>query len=267
MRAKHLGSTSRALYDVFVFPSLSQASPALPPSVYAAPKTTTTSQPREHATTSHRSFTTSLHRHVKTRAPEVRTEKWDEEIQSAQIYIVDASTGRISERPMTRYDVLARMDRMTHRLIQVGEAPGPSDAFSANTIPVCKIMSKKDSYLNDQRKKAESKEKRRLSNITSSVKTLELNWAIDANDLAHRLERMRTFLEEGRKVEVVLAAKKRGRKASDVECEDVLRKIRGVVDEINGAREDGSTQGSLGGLITLAFVGRPVKVGKEKDVG
>ena len=172
---------------------------------------------------------------------------------------------------MTRYDVLARMDRTTHRLIQVGEAPAPGDAFSdqvdAPPIPVCKIVSKKDAYMNDQRKKAEAKEKKRITNITSSVKTLELNWAIDQNDLTHRLERMREFLQEGRKVEVVLAAKKRGRKASPQECEGVLRQIRGVVDDVDGAREEKSKVGALGSFSTLAFAGRPVKMGKEKGVG
>jgi translation initiation factor IF-3 len=169
---------------------------------------------------------------------------------------------------MTRYDVLNRIDRTTHRLIQVGEAPGPSDAFGASPpIPVCKIQSKKEIYLDQQRKNAEAKEKKRVSAITSSVKTLELNWAIDGNDLGHRLERMREFLEEGRKVEVVLAAKKRGRKASAAECEGVLRRIRNVVEEVEGSREERAMVGTLGAFTTLAFVGRPLRVGRAKEAG
>ena len=222
-------------------------------------------KPQTHTTTSEHFFSTTPTRGVKTRAPEVRTEKWDEEIKSRTIYIVDPSTNRLSEQPMTRYDVLNRIDRSTHRLIQVGEAPGPTDAFGSGApIPVCKIQSKKDIYLEQQRKNAEAKEKKRVSAITSSVKTLELNWAIDGNDLGHRLERMREFLEDGRKVEVLLAAKKKGRKATATECEGVLRRIRGVVDEVDGAKEDKAMTGSLGAFTTLAFVGRPIKVGKVK---
>lgn len=270
MRPKHLTSASRALYNVFVLPSLSQSS-ATPMRMQ---------QPQQRPTPSKHSFSTTPLRWAKTRAPEVRSEKWDEEIKSRTIYIVDPTTNRLSEQPMTRYDVLSRIDRTTHRLIQVGEAPAPATASTSSnydpfgdlsrpaapaaTIPVCKIQSKRDIYLEQARKTAEAKEKKRLSAITSSVKTLELNWAIDANDLGHRLERMREFLEEGRKVEVVLAAKKKGRKASTQECEGVLRRIRAVVDEVDGSREDKAMTGSLGTFTTLAFVGRPVKVGKGK---
>ena len=146
----------------------------------------------------------------------------------------------------------------------MGEAPLPADAFgSAGSIPVCKVVSKKESFLESERKKAEAKQRRKISAIASSVKTLEINWAIDGNDLAHRLERMRAFLEEGRKVEVVLAAKKKGRKASERECEGVLKRIRGVVGEVQGAREEREMVGRLGAFTTLGFVGAPVVVRKE----
>ena len=205
---------------------------------------------------------------MKTRAAETRTEKWDEEISSLIIYIVDPATNKLPPHPNTRNDILRRIDRTTHRLVQVGTAPGPADAFGpsgAAEIPVCKVVSKKDAYLDAERKKAEAKEKKRVSNITSSVKTLELNWAIDSNDLGHRLEKLRGFLEEGRKVEVVLASKKRGRKASGQECEEVVGKIRGTVDGVEGAREDKGLKGELGKFCSMAFVGRAPKVGKMRE--
>ena len=148
--------------------------------------------------------------------------------------------------------------------MQVGEAPTPSDAFGpGGNIPVCKILSKKEVFLDAERKKAEAKEKRKISALASSVKTLEINWAIDGNDLGHRMERLRGFLAEGRKVEVVLAAKKRGRKASEGECEGVLRRIRGVVEGVEGAREERGMVGRVGGFCTLAFVGRALEVRRE----
>ena len=133
-------------------------------------------------------------------------------------------------------------------------------------IPVCKIVSKKEAHQQQERRKNEAKEKRKASAVTSSVKTLELNWAIDPNDLAHRLDRIQEFLSEGRKVEIILAAKKKGRKANAEECEGVLQKIRTVVKGIDGAKEERPMEGKLGGFSTLSFAGRPPKVQREAAV-
>ena len=135
-------------------------------------------------------------------------------------------------------------------------------------IPVCKILSKKLHHQLASSRALAAKQKRRTTNITSSVKTLELNWAISSNDLSHRLDKVAEFLAEGRKVEIVLAAKKRGRKATQGECEEVLRRIRSVVGGVEGAREERDMAGKLGGFTTLAFAGRVPKgslVGVEKE--
>ena len=132
-------------------------------------------------------------------------------------------------------------------------------------IPVCKIVSKKDYHKQQEKRKADAKEKRRASALTSSVKTLELNWAIDANDLSHRLNRAQEFLAEGRKVEIVLAAKKRGRKASPEECQGVLKRIRGVVGGVDGAKEERPMEGKLGGFSTLYFAGRPQRTALKES--
>ncbi|KAK3703453.1 hypothetical protein LTR37_014443 [Vermiconidia calcicola] len=233
----------------------------------------------------------------------MRTEKWDEEITSRLIYLVNPETNTVLDPetgkpppPVTKYDVLNRIDRKTHRLVQVAEGVnmpipkgegeeeagdkvlqgvsyspfGQAQQKSGNDkgdIPVCKIISKKSAYESQKRRAADAKAKKKVSAVTSSVKTLELNWAIDANDLAHRTNTIKRFLEEGRKVEVVLAAKKRGRKASGEECEQVLGQLRGCVKAVEGAREVKALEGKMGGFAVLSFQGRVVKGAEMKEEG
>ena len=206
------------------------------------------SRPTHH----HRTLHTSTPRLAKTRAPEQRTQKWDEEITARIITLVDPETNKLSE-PRTRFDVLNTLDRKEYRLVQVDsdhDAPG-----TGASIPICKIVSKKSQFEQDRRKKKAQKEQAKKSSVESSTKTLELNWAIDLNDLGHRLDRMAEFLGEGRKVEIILAVKKRGRKASMAECQEVLKRIRSTVDGVVGAREMKDMQGKIGAFSTLFFQG------------
>lgn len=53
----------------------------------------------------------------------------------------------------------------------------------------------------------------------------------------------------------MLASKKRGRKASPTECQDVLAKIRSVAQSVKGAKEK-SFEGKPGGFATLTFHGK-----------
>jgi len=211
--------------------------------------------------------------------------------------IFDPETGKPPE-PVRRDVLLREMDRQTHRLVQV--APGldlaardasrggggsrdglgeeqsmyrPNNLLGEDSenkganwvdIPVCKVVSKKAEYEASSKRKEHAKEKRRITAVSSSVKTLELNWAIDSNDLGHRIERIQEFLGEGRKVEVVMAAKKKGRKASEEECEAALRRIKKAVGDVDGAKEVGVMEGKLGGFAVLRFQGRmPTATAKE----
>lgn len=74
---------------------------------------------------------------------------------------------------------------------------------------------------------------------------------------------MREFLEQGRKVEIVLAPKKRARKATAEEAGVVVRKIREMVGQCKGAAEVGA-EGKVLGVLTLVFQGKEVK--REKEV-
>ena len=260
MRSKHSSGAAQALYRV-LSTTLSSPSPlprtaaaaALQPPKRPRPSTHHPPQPQTAP------FSSTPPHLAKTRLAEIRTEKWDEEIAALQLHLVDPTTNELYKDPLTnaprpprtRYDVLRSIDRTTHRLVQVQAASTELD-----NLPVCKIVSKKAAYQNTERRKREAKEKKRAQAASSSLKTLELNWAIDGNDLRHRLERVAGFLAEGRKVEVILAAKKKGRKASEAECEGVLERLRGAVGGVEGAREVKRMEGKVGGFAVLEFQGK-----------
>lgn len=235
----HSAGSAQVLYRVFVQPNLANAARQ---SIYTT---------RHSGVASARHFTSTpqrVARHTSAQ-PEQRTERWDEEITSRSIYLVDPTTNKIEPQPTTRFDVLSRLDRNTHRLIH------PNDAFY-NNLPVCKIINKKDAYTKQRQQKDDAKERKKVADKEKSVKTLELNWAMDTNDLGHRLSKVEEFLRDGRRVEVVLASKKRGRKASVEECKEVLRRIREVVGGVEGAKEGKGMEGKVGGFATLFFQGR-----------
>ena len=256
MASKHIshgGSPIKALYTIFVQPTLSTNRQRLARNLPA---------PQQHLTNQTRSFTytprpsaavaggTAGNKRA-ARAPEVRTQKWNEEITARILQLVDPETKTLSER-VTRYEVLRDLDQKTHRLVQLT----PDDPEDRHFVPVCKIVSKKEAYESEKKKKTAQKEVKQAAAKERSIKTLELNWAIDGNDLAHRLEKVRAFLEEGRRVEVVLASKKRGRKATLAECEGLLEKIKGVADEVGGAKVLKEFDGRMGGFATIVYQGK-----------
>lgn len=101
------------------------------------------------------------------------------------------------------------------------------------------------------RRKAQSKKKSH-----QVAKELELNWAIDGNDLAHRLNKLQEMLEKGMRVEILLAGKKRGRRATRDEAETVLRRIRERVAQVDGAKEWKAMEGRILQQATLFLEGK-----------
>ncbi|TKA23208.1 hypothetical protein B0A50_07601 [Salinomyces thailandicus] len=245
MASKHTSGAAQALYRVFVVPAytrpvstrqLTQLSPKSP-------------SPRcRHGL---RSFSTTTLRSAKSRPPEERVHKQDDEIKARMLYLVDPETNKREEEPRSRWEVMSTLDRKTHRLFQLS----PDDPKDPYFVPVCKIQSKKDAYAQEKQRKQAQKDNKAKSAKMNSVKTLELNWAIDLNDLDHRLEKVAEFLAEGRRVEIVLASKKRGRKASSQECEAVLKKIKDCVGSVPNAQELKGLEGSPGGFASLVLQG------------
>lgn len=153
--------------------------------------------------------------------------------------------GRL-EKPSSTHEILQSMDRKTQSLVVVALS-------EAGAPPICKIMDKK------AMREAEKARAKAARSSAVTVKTVELNWAIDGNDLAHRLQRIKDFLGRGNRVEVLLAAKRKGRKASEEEAERLLERIRGAIGEVDGARESRDMEGRLLGTATIYAEGKAVQ--------
>jgi translation initiation factor IF-3 len=85
-----------------------------------------------------------------------------------------------------------------------------------------------------ERKKAVQKQQKSVKD--RAPKQMEFNWAIGPHDLDIKLGQLENFLDKGKTVEIILAAKRKQRKAELEEGEAVLKKIRDRLVNID-ARE------------------------------
>ena len=100
------------------------------------------------------------------------------------------------------------------------------------------------------------------------MKELELNWAIGPNDFRHKMDRLGQFLNEGRKVNILLEAKKRkgkGRDAAPDEAMALVERLKDFVQSLDGAKEYKEMEGVVGGRLQLYFIGKAVKRVVEND--
>jgi len=101
-------------------------------------------------------------------------------------------------------------------------------------------------------------------NKDDSSKQVELNWAITENDLGYRLKRIEQFLKEGRRVEVMVAPKRGGRKATKDEVNELLANIKRTVAEVEGGGEEfKKMEGTAGAQVTMFF--QPKDQGKQAN--
>lgn len=131
------------------------------------------------------------------------------------------------------------------------------ETSSPGIPPVCKVLSRASLIAAEKARKAAQKNK----DPTKTVKGLEMNWAIEKGDLAHRLQRLRQWLEKGWRVEVVLAKKRKGRVASEEEGREVVRRVREVLEDVGG-RENKPAEGKLGAVMTIYCEGKKKEGGE-----
>lgn len=197
-------------------------------------------------------------------APTARRLPSDDLITARSIHVVN-DDGTLSPPQDTRH-VLRNLDRKAYTL-QTVSVPDANSAPGSPTLPVCRIISKRQIL---EAAKAAKANKKPQANPERVTKTIELNWAIDGNDLSHRLKRIREFLERGNKVEVALAGKRKGRKASPEEAKEVLEKVRAFVVEdegrANGWREYKALEGAVGGVMTVYLEGKVVEQKKAEKI-
>lgn len=162
----------------------------------------------------------------------------DENINVRQVRLVSADGKLEPAQPLST--ILSSFDRQKFFLVQV--SPPDEDETS-----VCRIIDKR-TVRDTERAKAKP--------VKNTLKQLELNWAISANDMGHRLNKLEEFLGQGKRVEVVLAVKKKGRVASKEEAGAVVSRIRGKLNEVDGAKEWKPAEGAVGGKMTLYLQGK-----------
>ncbi|KAI9369270.1 translation initiation factor IF-3, C-terminal domain-containing protein [Aspergillus egyptiacus] len=116
--------------------------------------------------------------------------------------------------------VLRSFDRSENFLLQV--SPGTDDR-----PPVCKIINR---FAAREQERLQAKAAHAAK---TSTKQIELNWAIDPHDLAHRLKQLTNFLDKGRKVEIVLTRKKHKRAPTVEEIKNVMDKVLQTTKDAN----------------------------------
>lgn len=172
----------------------------------------------------------------------------DEAINALDVHLVQADQ-KLS-RPQSLAHLLWKIDRKTHMIEQHSAVDG---------IPVCKVIDRAEARAAQQQRR-----KTKVKNPEQKKKYLELNWAIDQNDLQHRLDKLRQFLMEGRRVEVLLAKKKkRMRNATEAEGRETLKKIKECVEGVDGAKELKAMEGRFLARATLFYEGKRAKQQSE----
>lgn len=248
----HLLSTAEALQRVFLpslRPDLRITAPRNVP-IHRLPIT-----PRRHAT-----FPLNVKSKIPTQTPDTGPPR-DEAIGPQQILVQVVDPNGSLQRPCSLQDTLASMDRKLNFLVHVGDRihpryanePGPEEGQpdTRPKIPVCKIISKRNFRL------AEATKHKPKKNAATSSKELEVHWTMAPNDLKHKLERLKEFLDQGRRVEVVIGKKRKGwkdkKEASDEAANHILKQIRDCVAEVEGAREWKEMDGQLRGGLVMFF--------------
>ncbi|PYI08635.1 translation initiation factor IF3 [Aspergillus sclerotiicarbonarius CBS 121057] len=136
----------------------------------------------------------------------------DEDIGAQFVQLVNETNSL--DPPASLREILRSINRADDCLQQV--------SAGENGVPICKIVNKFE--LREQ-----AKEKAKAPR--DGLKQLELNWAIDSHDLSHRMKQLTTFLEKGRKVEVVLTKKKRKRSPTVEEVKTLMDRVMDTVRE------------------------------------
>ena len=239
-----LTSTGQALHQVFLnsiehYPSLAQQ--------HASPlRSSYQLRQRRHAITGYRSRdpdfgkNPTLARNFGPRGSSFPVV--DEAIPGPEVRVVDTAK-RIGE-PQDLQQVLRSFDRKQNFLVQVSPP-------NYDQLAVCKITERKEVFAH------QAEVEKRTKKPKNTPKRIELGWHVDSGDLGHKMDKLKQFLEEGRKVEVEVHTKKRKQPVTPDVAASVLRRIRERVDEVKGAQESKPMIGSVGKLVTLFLEGKP----------
>jgi len=114
----------------------------------------------------------------------------------------------------------------------------------------------------------EARSKARLKTVKKTddlVKQIELNWAITGNDLGYRLDWLRRFMSEGRRVEILIAPKRRARRATKEEIAALMQTVRQAIADVEEGAEEWKTMLGVPGAQVTLYVQPKDGGGKAKE--
>lgn len=240
-------TSAQALYRVFVSPSASSQQP-----LYACQAT---SRVLQHWSASY-GQRRILSKYRKVAAEETSsilknpTHPVNEDIPSAIVHL--SKDGKFHTNQTLR-SLISEVKALNEKLKQDGTTPRGALTYvrqhgvHADGNPIVKFVTEKELW--EQAKSQKAKQK----TSEERPKQLELNWALDQQDLQYRLARLHDFLSEGRRVEVLLANKKGARRVTREDMETLLDQLRTSAKEVPGAEEFKPMEGAIGGKVMLFF--------------
>ena len=172
--------------------------------------------------------------------PDQQQQLKDENIRSTFIQIANEE-GRLNA-PVRLANVLRTIERPANFVLQV--SPPTEGAY-----PVCKVVNRVEA------REAERARAKAAHALKVSTKQVELNWAIDAHDLSHRLKQLSKFLGKGRKVEVILTRKQGKRPPTAQEVKHVMDSVLETVREADSLQVK-PMEGEPGRHVTLVAKNR-----------
>lgn len=165
----------------------------------------------------------------------------DEDIPTRQVLVRNKETGKL-DPPQTLIAVLSTIDRDT-QVVRALATPEDGPA-------VVEVVAKSALTERLKNKEIAAMESARATRA-KKPKQIEVNWAMSSNDLQMKLRQLRDFVDKGKRVEVLLASRKRQRKATQEEAELVVDEIRKTISEIEGCKEVAPMEGKIGGQAVI----------------
>ncbi|KAI0366195.1 hypothetical protein BV20DRAFT_662166 [Pilatotrama ljubarskyi] len=150
----------------------------------------------------------------------------NEEIKYSVVRLADPKTGAL-EPPAPLRQILSRIDRKQQFLELVTDKPEP----------VVRIFDKKLLYDREKAKKLIQANKR-----PPEEKEVQLTWGVASGDMQFKLRKVLAELEEGNRVNLVIAPKKGQKLPSPAEQEKLIQEVLSFVADVAKERKERTVQ-------------------------
>ncbi|KAF1815905.1 hypothetical protein P152DRAFT_201426 [Eremomyces bilateralis CBS 781.70] len=193
----------------------------------------------------------------------------DEAIATLRVHLINTE-GRVDPQAHSLSSLLRSIDRTTEHVIQLRGASSGDPGEDGLSLPLVKVVTAQE--LLERLRDKEMKQKASKRTLLSS-KTLEISWQISESDLDHRCKKLQEFLEEGRKVEVIIQRRRTNRRRAQQPSLDrrveIVDRLKSILSEVPGSAESKPMDVKKPGLqdetATLFFEGH--KLEKESEAG